>query len=64
LDLAVVVGDDPVHDREPEPAAFRKTPVERLEERVELLGGDPDPLVRAAAAWAPGSITPITGRSP
>src|SRR5947208_365090 len=40
LNLAVVVGHNPVHDREAQPAAFDEPAVKRLEEAVELCGGN------------------------
>ena len=67
LNLAVVVADDAVHDRQAEAAALRERAVERLEERVELLGRDADALRRCTVRTTPsvdGSTAPTRRSRP
>src|SRR3954467_3823471 len=45
LNLAVVIGHDAMHDRQPKAAALAESPVKRLKEAVEFLGLNADALV-------------------
>ena len=45
MNLAAVVADDAVDDRQPEARAFREVAAERLKDRVELVGRNPHALV-------------------